>query len=173
MLQWPEQVGMAGNAAGEGRDTTTPAINGLIHTLREARRGQRITQLDLAARLGVTEITVVEWETRRDIPATGNFFRWVDELGYVVEVRESSGESLKAPGRVPRMRGVEARMTRTQRLLKHARIASGLTQEGLGTELGVSTWSVRMWESAQRTPRLVHLVHWCGVLGCQLELAKA
>ena len=163
---------MPENATGEGGNTTVQAINGLIHILRDARRGRRVTQLDLAARLGVTEITVVEWETRRDFPATGNFFRWADELGYVVEVRESSGELLKV-GRVSRIRGAEARMARTQRLLRHARVARGLTQEELGAELGVSTWSVRMWESAQRTPRLIHLVEWCGILGCRLALAEA
>jgi transcriptional regulator with XRE-family HTH domain len=161
-------------AADAGHAGTAPAISGLIKILREARREQHITQLELSARLGVTEITVVEWETRRDIPATGNLFRWAHTLGYVVEIRESSsGKLLKDADSSSRARTVESRMRRIPRLLRQVRVERSLTQEELGAELDVSTWTVRMWESAQRTPRLVHLVAWCRILNCQLELSNA
>lgn len=124
----------------------------------------RIRQLELATRLGVTEITLIEWEMRRDIPATGNFLRWAHELGYVVEIRKSSS------GASPRGAAPSSEISQT---LRQARVESGLTQEELGTELGVSTWTVGMWESAQRTPRLVHLVAWCRRLDCHLALAKS
>lgn len=165
---------MPENAAGESREAITPTINRLVRTLRETRRELRITQRDLAARLGVAEITVVEWEARRDLPATGNLFRWAQALGYVVEIRESSsGESLKEFDRPSKATTVEARMRRILRLLRQTRVAGGLTQEELGAKLGVSTWTVRMWESGQRTPRLGHLVAWCRVLNCIVALAKA
>ena len=174
MVQAPGQVGMPEIAAGEGHAGTALTINGLIHILREGRRELRITQLDLATQLGVTEITVVEWETRRDTPATGNLFRWAHTLGYVVEIRElSSGKLLKDADSSPRARTVESRMRRIPRRLRQVRVERGLTQEELSVELDVSTWTVRMWESAQRTPRLVHLVAWCRILSCQLALVKA
>src|ERR1051326_6433616 len=96
MFQGLGRARMPDDAAGEGREAAAPVINGLIQTLREARRAARITQLDLAGRLGVTELTVVEWEARRDVPATGNLFRWAQALGYVVELRESSSGELLA-----------------------------------------------------------------------------
>jgi len=171
LLRQLEQVRMPESAAGGSHSAMEPAINALVQTLREARLSQRITQVDLAARLGVTEITVVEWETRRDVPATGNLFRWAYQLGYAVEVHQSTGEALKASGSAARTRDVDTRMRRMQRMLKQVRMAGGLTQEELGSELGVSAWSIRMWESAQRTPRLAHLTAWCQVLDCQLVLA--
>jgi len=172
MLQRLKQVRMPDNATGESREAAA-SISGLIQTLRETRRAGRITQLDLAARLGVTELTVVEWEARRDVPATGNLFRWAQALGYVVEVRESSsGETVGDPAPPSRTVSVESRMRRIPKLLRQKRVAVGLTQEELGVELSVSTWTIRMWESGQRTPRLAHLVAWCTILDCQLALTK-
>lgn len=174
MLQRLKQVRMPDNATGESREAATTAINSLVQILREARRAGRITQLDLAARLGVTELTIVEWEARRDVPATGNLFRWASVLGYVVEVRESSsGETLGDPDPPSRSVSVESRLRRISKLLRQTRVAGGFTQEELGAELSVSTWTIRMWESGQRTPRLAHLVAWCTILGCRLELARA
>lgn len=174
MLLGLGQVRIPENTADEGREAATQVISGLIQTLREARRAGHITQLDLAGRLGVTELTVVEWEARRDVPATGNLFRWAQALGYVVELREaSSGVALADPAALSRATSVDARLRRIPRLLRQTRVASGLTQEELGAELGVSTWTVRMWESGQRTPRLVRLVTWCMILNCRPALASA
>lgn len=173
MLQRLKQVPLRDNAAGESREAATSAISDLIQTLRDARRAGRITQLDLAGRLGVAELTVVEWEARRDVPATGNLFRWAQALGYTVEVRQSSsGETLGDPDPPSRTVALEARLRRISRLLRRERVAEGLTQEELGTELGVSTWTIRMWESGQRTPRLVHFVTWCAVLDCRPTLVR-
>ena len=132
MLQRLKQVRMPDDATGESREAATSAINGLIQTLREARRAGRITQLDLAGRLGITELKVVEWEARRDVPATGNLFRWAQALGYVAELREaSSGERLGDPDPPARTVSVETRMRRIPKLLRQKRVTGGFTQEEL------------------------------------------
>lgn len=54
--------------------------------------------------------------------------------------------------------------------LRRARLGRERTQAGLGDQLGVSGWTVRMWETARRDPRVLHLLAWADALGCAVAL---
>ena len=43
-------------------------------------------------------------------------------------------------------------------------------RRSLAGELGVSGWTLSMWETAERTARLEHLPAWADRLGCRIEL---
>jgi DNA-binding XRE family transcriptional regulator len=149
-------------------------VNDLISNLRVARQELRIPRDRVALGLGLSEITIVVWEAGRATPITVNFFRWAYALGYIVDIREISpmarpSDAESATG----MRSAEYSLLWIARALRKARIETAVTQEALGIELGVSRWTVRMWESAQRTPLLPHLVQWCGSLNRRLVLTKS
>ena len=154
-------------------DAIQRTISDLVLMLREARRELRITQLNLATSLHVAETTVVDWEMRQFTPMTENLVRWAHELGYAVEIRDpSSGVALREPGSSS-VRSIEIQLEQIAQILKLTRLKTGLTQDELSIKLGVSSWTVRMWESAQRAPRLVHLVAWCAMLDCELAIVRA
>lgn len=141
----------------------------LVAELRRARRALRVSQRALAGGLGVKELSVSSWERGVDTPAAGNFLSWADALGYTLRVE---GFSLNAV--VVRHKGEpfeEFQLRRLMASLADAREAAGLTQEQVSDALGVSSWTVHMWETTNRVPRLLRLIAWCHVLGCRLALA--
>ena len=148
-------------------------VNDLVSRLRATRQELRISRVRLAAGLEVSEFAVVSWETGRDIPIVVNFFRWAHELGYVVDIREASSDVRVADSDSSLgMRGAEYSLLWIVRALRKVRMETALSQRALSARLGVSLWTIGQWESAQRTPRLPHLVQWCGVLNRRLVLAR-
>jgi DNA-binding XRE family transcriptional regulator len=167
---------MPDSDARRGHETADTIINDLIVELRAARLERRIPRDRLAASLELAEITVATWEARRFTPITVNFFRWAHELGYVVDIREASSAARIADtdeDSALGIRGAQYGLPRIVEALRKARIDAAVTQRALGSQLGVSRWTMGQWESAQRTPLLPHLVQWCEALNRRLVLALA
>jgi len=143
----------------------------LVDELTRARRGQDATRVAVAAVIGVTPAAVAGWEHGRDLPSAWNFILWARALGFTVVVVDETG-AVHAARLVPHRAEPpgEYRMRCIARVLRDVRQEADLTQGQIGERLGVSVWTIQMWEGAQRVPRLVRLFEWCGVLGCRLEL---
>lgn len=150
------------------------AAAGLVEQLARARRQQGVTQVDVAAAIGVTTAAVCGWEAHRDWPSPGSLCLWAMALGRSVRVvDDASGRWLSvsvAPraGEAPQWYWLRC----TVRTLRDVRREAGLTQAQVGELLGVSGWSVQMWENSRRVPALSRLLEWCGVLGCRLEVRR-
>ena len=68
----------------------------LVVKLRRRRRELRITQADLAARVGVNPGTLSNWERREVEPRLDSICAWAEELGYDIALVPASGE--RSPG---------------------------------------------------------------------------
>jgi transcriptional regulator with XRE-family HTH domain len=147
-------------------------LSGLVRELAAARRQRGISQGALAARLELSQITVGDWEVERDTPLCGHFLLWACALGLAVVLTDESGR-VRAVIKPPKRGRVSGE--RAYRLLaaalREVRENKEITQQQVADKLGVSQWTVRMWESAQRTPRLSNLAAWAEVLGCRVELS--
>ena len=99
--------------------------------LRRRRLELGLRQSDLAARFGVVEWTIINWErgTTKTVPAT-HMAKVIEFLGYNPE---------------PEPAGLAARMRWKRRAL-------GLTAAAMGKLLGVSSDTVLSWESGQTAP---------------------
>lgn len=144
----------------------------LAWQLAEERRWQGITQASLGAALGKSGVSIANWESGR-VPSVANFVRWADALGRRLVVVDREYAVWSPPRPVPRGGGEETHLYRLRVLaltLRQVRLEAGLTQEQVGQRLGVSGWTVQMWENSARLPRMGRLADWCGVLGCRIEL---
>jgi DNA-binding XRE family transcriptional regulator len=154
-------------------ESVKQAISDLIQQLRDMRRELHMSQQELADRLELSHIAVGDWEAGRDTPMTANLFRTAHALGLLVDICDSTTgkrrEETVAPARI---RTTDSRIRRVLRMLREIRAERDVTQERLGSTLGVSEWTIGMWESARRTPRLPHFVAWCAALDCKLVLIK-
>ncbi len=148
-------------------------LNGLILQLQAARQQRALSQRGLGARLGMAEIVVGKWENNADLPSAGSFVRWAHALGHSVDILDRKRRPITqrpAPRHLEPFEDYEIR--RIAAALKHARTEAELTQENLGELLDVSEWTVRMWETARRQPRILHLIRWADALGCRVVLGK-
>ena len=57
------------------------------HLLREARRRARLTQVELARRLGVAQPVVARWEANRGSMTIENLERVVGACGFALDIR--------------------------------------------------------------------------------------
>jgi transcriptional regulator with XRE-family HTH domain len=140
----------------------------IIAQLKTARRARRLTQQALADGLGVSALAVGAWETGKDTPALGNFLRWAEALGHTVTVTGAPTGDVLVP-----LRGESLEQFHLRRLmtaLAGARERSNWSQEMVGDAIGVSAWTVHMWETGHRIPRLARLIEWCRALDCELTL---
>ena len=148
------------------------ALAELVAYLADTRRRQRVTQARLGEALGLTGVSIANWEGGR-IPSAGNFVQWADALGRRLVVVDGDRAVWSAARPVPRLGGEAVYLYRLRVLaltLRNVRLEAGLTQEAVGERLGVSPWTVQMWENARRLPRMPRLADWCDALGCRLEL---
>jgi transcriptional regulator with XRE-family HTH domain len=150
------------------------ALAELFAQLAAVRRRQGSTQAQVGAALGLTGVSIANWEGGR-VPSAGNFVLWAEALSQRLVVVDGVGAVWTASRPVPRLGGEETHLYRLRVLaltLRNVRESSGALQPEVGARLGVSGWTVQMWENARRVPRLPRLVTWCDVLGCRLELRR-
>ena len=145
----------------------------LVAQLAAARQRQGCSQRGLGARLGMAEIVVGKWEQQADCPSLSAFVCWAGALGLTPVIVRANG-AVPSVTVIPRNQELLERFIarRIGLTLRQAREARGRTQEELGETLGVSEWTVRMWETARRDPRVPHLLAWANTLGCHVKLAK-
>jgi transcriptional regulator with XRE-family HTH domain len=145
------------------------ALRELTGQLRAARRELRITQEALAVGLGVSVLALVNWENGKDVPSVEHLVRWAETLRFILVV-----DGAARSGLVPVPRAQESVQTFRIRCLAtalaQAREQADLTQDQIGDRLGVSAWSVHMWETGRRTPRTLRLITWCGTVNRRLTL---
>ena len=158
----------------ENRDEFAHAyISDLIVKLQAARLSLPLSQRRLSAQLGLTEFVVRRWETGVDLPFTGNFVRWARALDYRVNILVPDRDLDTERPQPPESESFELdEFRRIAATLRSARNDAGLTQKALGDILGISGWTMSMWELAQRQPRILHLIKWADALGCSLVLTK-
>jgi DNA-binding XRE family transcriptional regulator len=130
----------------------------------------RLSQAGLADGLGVSALAVSSWETGKDNPSVGNFVRWADAVGYAVAAEGAPSQGVSVPRRGEPFDQFLLRRLTTG--LAGARERMDWSQEMVGDALGVSSWSVHMWETAHRVPRVLRLIAWCHVVHCQLILVR-
>jgi transcriptional regulator with XRE-family HTH domain len=143
----------------------------LAERLAAERRRQRLTQAQVGASLGLTGVSIANWEGGR-VPSAGNFILWAEALDLAFVVIDEARRRYQ-PRPVPRANEpIERyRLRCIAIVLRDRRLEADLTQETVGERLDVSPWTVQMWENARRVPRIAHLIDWCDVLGCRLDLA--
>jgi DNA-binding XRE family transcriptional regulator len=143
----------------------------LVADLRDARKRRRLTQVALGEAMDVSALAIGSWESGKDTPSTGNFLRLAESLGFVVDVADRMQRPDTARPVLLRGESLEAyRMRCMMLVLADARRRRDYTQEMVGDRLGVSAWTIHMWETAHRNPRLLRLIEWCAVLDCRLTL---
>lgn len=107
-------------------------------TLGEHVKAKRLEaglhQAELAARLGVDEFTVLNWENGHTMPRVSYYGRVVAFLGY-----DPIGEGETLPGR-----------------MKVFRRREGVDQEEAGKRIGVDEGTWRSWETGRRFPNQVN-----------------
>jgi transcriptional regulator with XRE-family HTH domain len=150
------------------------ALAELFAQLAAVRRRRGSTQAQVGAVLGLTGVSIANWEGGR-IPSAGNFVLWAEALSQRLAVVDGAGAVRTPPRPVPQVDGEKTHLYRLRVLaltLRNVREFSGALQPEVGALLGVSGWTVQMWENGRRVPRLPRLVTWCEVLGCRLELRE-
>lgn len=147
------------------------ALGVLVERLAEARVARGLSQRALGARLGMAEIVVGKWELRVERPSVASLIRWVFELGFDLVVVRLDG-CVPAVTVIPRTREpVERFVARRMALtLRRERWERRWSQEQVGQRLGGSEWTVRMWETTRRDPRVTHLLAWADTLDCRVQL---
>jgi transcriptional regulator with XRE-family HTH domain len=145
----------------------------IVRRLAQTRRRLRVTQASLGDSLGLTGVSIANWEGGR-VPSAANLILWAAALGQSFVVVDEARRPHR-PRPVPRAdEPIEQyRLRCIAIVLRERRLEADLTQEEMGARLDVSPWTIQMWENARRVPRIVHLIQWCGVLGCRLDLAPA
>jgi DNA-binding XRE family transcriptional regulator len=131
----------------------------------------RLTQYDLGAALDVSPLAIGSWEQGKDVPTTGNFLRWAEALGFIADVGDRPW--LLCPAQPAPLKGEPVEAYRTRRLmltLADMRRERYYSQEMVADRLGVSAWTVHMWETNHRNPRLLRLIDWCAVFDSRLTL---
>ncbi len=102
----------------------------LAEHLRKERLFRRLRQRDLAEQLGVTEMTVSNWERGKERPLARHLGAIIRFLGF-------------DPSPPPQ---------NLHERLRAIRLRLGLTQEEMGRKLGFDEWCVNRWESGARQP---------------------
>ena len=112
---------------------TTPSGRFDADRLRAAREGARLSQAELAARVGADPAIVSLWETREVAPTVRNLGRLAAALDLKVSdlyIPDSTAEGT----------------------LSGLRVAAGLSQHELAERLGVSQTTISRWERAKAAP---------------------
>lgn len=123
----------------------------------------------------MAEIVVGKWENYADLPSLNSFIRWSHALKLQpIVVNARGGVHVAAdPSQRPGEEIDDFTARRMAAALKHMRCTKNLTQQEVGDRMGLSEWTVRMWETYRRPPRIGHLLAWSGALGCRIRLVIA
>lgn len=151
---------------------TEQAWRTLVRQLTAARTQHALSQRDLSRQLDMATITVGRWETLADYPALASLVHWAAALDLsptvVAGANRREIKITMAPRSLEPLEHFTARRIGTQ--LHRARRQHKWTQQHLGNQLQVTAWTVRMWETAHREPRIPHLLAWADTLHCTLAL---
>jgi DNA-binding transcriptional regulator YiaG len=145
----------------------------LVRELQTARRDRSLSQRAVSARLGMAEIIVGGWEVGANLPSTPAFIRWAHALDRAVQILDRTGRpAVERP--MPRhLEDIELyELRRIAATLKRMRLELGHTQDAVGALLDTSEWTVRMWETDRRQPRILHLISWSEAVDCRLTLGE-
>jgi len=63
----------------------------MVEALTDARVRKKISQEELAFRIGCTSSLIHKWETHKRLPSGFMLVCWLDALGYEIEVKKRSG----------------------------------------------------------------------------------
>jgi DNA-binding XRE family transcriptional regulator len=143
-------------------------LQGLVTELRAARRGLRLTQKELGDALGVSGLAIGSWETGKDVAGLGNLVRWARAVGFTVGVDGAASRAVLVPRRDEQWADFHIRCLMVA--LAGAREGLYRSQEMVGDAVGVTAWTVHMWETAHRVPRVLRLITWCQYLDVRLVL---
>lgn len=160
-------VGVPRKGAGVGEDPAV-VLRALVAQLRAARRGLRLTQEGLGGALGVSALAVGSWETGKDVAGLSNLVRWAQAVGFTVGVEGAAPKVVLVPGRDEPWSDFHIRCL--MGALAGARERAYCSQEMVGDAVGVSAWTVHMWETAHRVPRVPRLITWCQYLSVGIVL---
>jgi transcriptional regulator with XRE-family HTH domain len=142
----------------------------LTAQLRHARRARGLTQQQLGEGLGISALAITNWESGHDTPTLHHFIRCAEALGLTTTVTGAPTELVPVPRHGEPLDRFRIRCLTTA--LRTAREHADRTQHQLAHAFEVSTWSVHMWETHRRDPRLPHLIAWCHALDCELTLTR-
>jgi transcriptional regulator with XRE-family HTH domain len=168
---WVEAVQAA--AGGPVTETVVQGdLGDIVKVLRLARRDGGLTQVALAAHLGVGGSSVASWETGDGIPSVPHLIGWARlvRLRPVIldaDRRPMDCVLLRVPG--------EDRETYEARRLavvlrEHRKARPGYTQADVAVRAHVHRGSVRRWERADRPMPTEGLLRWARALGCTVTL---
>jgi repressor LexA len=118
--------------------------------LKELRKKRRLTQEELAERIGVTRVAVAKWEAGERTPKGEYLVRLASELGVSPSYFfESDNQDKKF--KPEKLAGLRKK--------------KGLSQEELAELVGVTRSTVAKWEIGNRVPKGDHLMKLSDVLG--------
>lgn len=133
---------------------TTPSGSFDADRLRAAREGARLSQAELAARVGADPAIVSLWETREVAPTVRNLGRLAAALGLKVSdlyIPDSTAEGT----------------------LAGLRVTAGLSQLELAERLGVSQTTISRWERAKAAPDWSEITAYSKALGVKRTAVAA
>lgn len=134
---------------------TTPSGRFDADRLRAAREGARLSQAELATRVGADAAIVSLWETREVKPTVRNLARLASALG--LQVSDLYTPDSAAEG-----------------TLAGLRVTAGLSQLELAERLGVSQTTISRWERAKAAPDWTEITAYGKALGVKrTEVAAA
>ena len=67
-------------------------LHPLVRTLKVERQQQKVTQLNMALDLNMTERNFIYWERQERTPNFLSFIDWADALGFDVELKKRAGK---------------------------------------------------------------------------------
>lgn len=115
-------------------------MNTIGSKIRELRKASKMTQKQLAEKLGLAEITIRQYENNKRKVRLDQLVRIANALNVMLsDIVDAGGHVLE-------------QLTYAKRI-KEARKAAGLTQKELGERMGVSDTSIAQYESGQRNPK--------------------
>ena len=186
----------------EGESWEQFELRRLAALLRKSREDQKISRAKLGAAIGVSGSMIYAWETRRATPFVVSLFAWAQALGCSVVLRPVAGRPRNLPtdgntqamanplrilpaspglrdsvvsyGVVPRGKAALCQQLNCMQLdLQAARLKIRIDQGDLARYLGVSDRTLRSWEKAHDSPKMMNLISWGGALGYRFVLAQA
>jgi transcriptional regulator with XRE-family HTH domain len=141
-----------------------------VAEVRAARLQSGWPRSRLATALGVEAATVRSWEAGRRIPTLPNLIIFGHEFGMRLVIIGRDGRAV--PARTPpvadeplahqEIRGLVA-------ALRGERRRRELSQDALAAEVGVSTWSLTMFERGKLHSRPAVLAAWSAALECSVR----
>lgn len=99
VLRWLDDAGRNVPEPQIALDSTS-TVEELMTQLRKIREQRRISQSDMAARLGVTSATVCRWESGQRSIDTDDLARYAFELGFEVQLEAVKREPVESGGAV-------------------------------------------------------------------------